>query len=190
MTSLRRRRHSSHLARPRALLADDDQLITRVFSRVLRAQQVMVDAVNDPAAVLEFLEGYPYSLLVLDLQMPPVDGYQLLGEIAKRGLSVPTVLVTGHDRLDVIARVDREGLHEVVDVLTKPVTQEQLSTAVTRAVAAIATFVPRFTVDLDDSSSGGSRDDSDGGSSDGGSSDGGSRDDSDGGSSDGGSAQG
>ncbi len=78
------------------------------------------------AAGSEFLAVYTPAqrgCLVLDLCLPEVDGLTLQQELARRGLYIPTVVLTGHGRVADVVQALRSG---VVDVLEKPPDWNQL----------------------------------------------------------------
>jgi CheY-like chemotaxis protein len=76
--------------RGRALIVDDDQSIRLVLRETLRADGWAVDEVDDGAAVEEQLERQRYDLLLLDLYMPGMNGYEVLRRIRlTRGAVLP-----------------------------------------------------------------------------------------------------
>jgi len=84
----------------KALIADDDQSIRFVLSDMLRRDGWAVDAVDDGAAVEEHLEQQRYDLLLLDLYMPGMNGFEVLRRIRHAASTVhpawktpPTVAV-------------------------------------------------------------------------------------------------
>jgi len=76
--------------RGRALIVDDDRSIRLILRETLRADGWTVDEVDDGAAVEEQLEQQRYDLLLLDLYMPGMNGYEVLRRIRlTRGAVLP-----------------------------------------------------------------------------------------------------
>jgi DNA-binding response OmpR family regulator len=68
----------------RILVVDDEKDITLVFKSGLERRGFEVDAFNDPAeALLNFRPGH-YDLLLLDIRMPALSGFELFREILKK----------------------------------------------------------------------------------------------------------
>ena len=73
-----------------ALIVDDDRSIRFVLGAALREQGSAVEEVDDGAAVEERLERQRYDLLLLDLFMPGMNGFEVLRRIRRRrGVGVP-----------------------------------------------------------------------------------------------------
>ena len=66
------------------MLVDDEQDITLTFTNGLKQNGFEVDAFNDPEhALTNFKPGY-YDLLLLDVRMPKIDGFELYRKLRKK----------------------------------------------------------------------------------------------------------
>jgi CheY-like chemotaxis protein len=72
----------------KVLIVDDDQSIRFVLREVLRADGWAVDEVEDGAAVEDQLERQRYDLLMLDLYMPGMNGFEVLRRIRQSHAAV------------------------------------------------------------------------------------------------------
>jgi diguanylate cyclase (GGDEF)-like protein/PAS domain S-box-containing protein len=90
-----------------------------------------VPALNG-ASALEIVDKYPFSLLLVDLQLPDTTGLELLAKMKARGVQLPSILATAHGSEQIAAEAFRLG---VQDYLTKPVDVDNLSNAITRALS-------------------------------------------------------
>ena len=60
---------------PRVLVADDDQAIRQLVCTIIHRERIVVDCVSDGAEAIEHLKKHEYSVILLDLMMPRVDGF-------------------------------------------------------------------------------------------------------------------
>lgn len=78
----------------RALVVDDSPIIRDLVSELLTAASFRVTAAADGAAALEALLRQEFDVVVSDLEMPEVDGLELLRRMRARGVGTPFVMVT------------------------------------------------------------------------------------------------
>lgn len=71
------------------------------------------------------------SLIVADIRMEPVDGFEFVKTIQTKGLKIPVIFVTGDQNPDMLAEASRLG---VTAVLMKPVQKDRLVQIVTREI--------------------------------------------------------
>ena len=86
------------MTRTRSLIAivDDEEPIRKALSRLLRSG----DGVETFPSGFEFLESLSTrrpDCIVLDLHMPLVNGFEVQARLAESGVTVPVVVITGHD---------------------------------------------------------------------------------------------
>jgi CheY-like chemotaxis protein len=110
----------------RVLVVDDDASIRELLTSVLGRRDLIVDEAADGAEALDLLRQNTYSVVLLDLLMPNVDGFGVLDEIGS-AISTPVVLViTGADRA-MVKELDPQRIHGVV---RKPFDAEDLANLV------------------------------------------------------------
>lgn len=110
---------------------DDSPAILNTINRYLQDQNVSVVMINDPVkALIQIMRAKP-DLILLDVGMPWVDGYELCRLIRKNSQfkQVPVVMVTGNTGLIDRAKAKVAG---ATDYLTKPFTQADLQKMVFR----------------------------------------------------------
>lgn len=102
---------------PRLLLAEDDSAIGRAIQEGLETAGYRVTLVKDGSHVLPALDQQSFSLLILDLMLPGLDGIEVCREIRRSRHILPILMVTARDTL--ADRVD--GLNSGADdYMTKP----------------------------------------------------------------------
>ena len=110
----------------RILVADDDPILREFASVYLATPSATIDTVCDGAAARTQLGQADYDLLLLDIEMPNLNGLSLLEEIRsdERLKHLPVIMLTGHDD---IASIDRAYQLGANSFATKPVNWRQLS---------------------------------------------------------------
>ena len=101
----------------RILLVDDDPSLLRVTEKQLSDAGCEVVAVGDSAAALARFEEGGVDLLLTDIQMPGMDGLELLGEIKRRDAAAPVVVITAHGTVERAVSAMKTG---AFDFLEKP----------------------------------------------------------------------
>ncbi|HLG69861.1 MAG TPA: response regulator [Chloroflexota bacterium] len=76
------------------LVVDDDSSIVSTVSAVLQEEGYAVTTANDGQAALRKLDQELPALVLLDMRMPVMDGWQFAQEIKRRGIEVPIVVMT------------------------------------------------------------------------------------------------
>jgi CheY-like chemotaxis protein len=116
----------------RLLLVEDNDVNRNMETRMLQKLGYEVDAVANGADALVVLEEFDYHAVLLDVQMPVMDGFAIAREIRARGRAdLPIIAITAH-----AFATDRElclaaGMN---DYLAKPVTLKVLAEMVSRWV--------------------------------------------------------
>src|SRR5688572_17479354 len=83
----------------RLLVVEDDASVRKLFVRMLR-ELGNVDAAEDGAEAVAFLEKHSYDAIVSDIAMPVMGGIEFLRKVREHDLDVPVILVTGAPGLD------------------------------------------------------------------------------------------
>ncbi len=116
--------------RLRVLLAEDDAVCQKVALRILSSMGHRVDIVSNGMDVLEALQRGSYDVLLLDVEMPGLDGLETAREIHQRFTPVPYMiaLTAGNSAAD-RRKVMLAGMQ---DFLAKPLRAEELADALTQ----------------------------------------------------------
>ncbi len=107
----------------RLLVVEDDARLADVLMRGLREDGYAVDSVRDGKSALYQLTINNYDAVILDVMIPPPDGFEVSRQMRASGLSTPVLMLTARDSLD-----DRvHGLDAGADdYLVKPFAFEEL----------------------------------------------------------------
>jgi DNA-binding response OmpR family regulator len=80
----------------RVLVVDDDEAMARMIRLTLVSEGYAVSIASDGIQGLERLEREAVALVVLDLQMPNMDGREMYAEMKRRGIEVPVIIVSAY----------------------------------------------------------------------------------------------
>jgi signal transduction histidine kinase/CheY-like chemotaxis protein len=130
--------------RARVLVAEDNVVNQRVAVRLLETLGCRVDVAASGVEAIKMLETGSYDLVLMDCQMPEMDGYEATREIRRResraGGRTTIVAMTAHALAGDRERCVEAGMD---DFVTKPVRRDTLADVIDRHVAADDTPEPR-----------------------------------------------
>src|SRR5262245_57637495 len=118
--------------KPRVFVIDDDPQVRNSLKFLIESANLEVEAL---ASATEFLERSVHdgpSCLVLDLKLPELGGLEAQERLARAGISIPIVFLSGQADVPSTAKAMREG---AVDFLLKPAGDSELLDAIDRALA-------------------------------------------------------
>lgn len=140
MVDLRPHKPGSHepdprLAGARVLIADDDLGIRKSLAELLAGEGCVVDTAADGQEALEKIAKDGFDVLISDVVMPRMDGYELFTAVRKLRPELPVLMMTAfhYDRDHVIKRSRLEGLDGVI--FKKPVDSDRLRERLVEALA-------------------------------------------------------
>ena len=81
----------------RILIVEDDERIADALAEALTDRHYIVDAAYDGQVGWEFVEAFPYDLIVLDLMLPRLDGISLCQQLRRLGYDLPILMLTAKD---------------------------------------------------------------------------------------------
>lgn len=118
----------------RILVVDDDLGVCHSLRDVLEREHCEVRTANGGLEALRVLERYPADVVLSDVVMPDMDGYDLYMELKERKPETPVVLMTAYyfDKDHVIKRSRLEGLDQVI--FKKPINPGRLKTILNDAL--------------------------------------------------------
>jgi EAL domain-containing protein (putative c-di-GMP-specific phosphodiesterase class I) len=109
--------------KPRVLVVDDDESVLRAHARVLTNAGYETASAHDGTAAVHALESTSFDLVLSDIDMPGLDGIQLLERVRAHDLDVPIVLITGNPSVETAIRAMEQG---ALRYLVKPVDSQAL----------------------------------------------------------------
>ena len=120
----------------KVLIVEDDPMVAMINEQFVSRHKdfVVAHKCNDGKSALEYLENNDVDLIILDVYMPYMDGFETLRQIRKKQISVDVIMVTAANEREQL----KEGLHlGVVDYLVKPFTFERFKVALDKFIAQV-----------------------------------------------------
>jgi CheY-like chemotaxis protein len=110
----------------RVLVVDDDAEVRRLLGHVLRSRNITVDEAADGREAIALLSEQRYSVVLLDLLLPNVNGFEVLEHFGDGNASAIVLVITGADRR-AIEQLDARRIHGIV---RKPFDAEEIANVV------------------------------------------------------------
>jgi two-component system response regulator FixJ len=126
------RRRSAMTSKRVVHIVDDDAAVRRALVRLLRSEGLEAVTYETAQAVLNAATSLSSGCILLDLQMPGMDGLELLARLGELAIDLPVIVVTGHGDVPTAVRAMKAG---AVDFIEKPIDETRLFAAVDTALA-------------------------------------------------------
>jgi two-component system cell cycle response regulator CtrA len=107
----------------RVLLVEDDTIVARGVSLALKAASMIVDISDTGEEALELARLYDYDIIVLDLMLPDMEGYEVVRRLRAARIETPVLILSGLTRPQAKVRGFGMGAD---DYITKPFDQQEL----------------------------------------------------------------
>ena len=118
------------------LIVEDDPMVAMINEQFVSRHKDfdVVEKCGDGESALKFLEENKVDLVIMDVYMPVMDGFETLRQIRKRQIEVDVIMVTAANETESL----KQGLHlGVVDYLVKPFTFERFKMALDKYLAQV-----------------------------------------------------
>ena len=112
-------------------VVDDDVSVREGVGRLLRSAGLSVKTFDRVQEVLANLGKEVPRCLVLDIQLPDIDGFELQEQLTQKNIQIPIIFLTGHGDIPMSVRAMRAG---ALDFVTKPFSDEYLLEAIRDAI--------------------------------------------------------
>ena len=110
----------------RALVVEDDPAIRRLVEKLLRRHAIDIDTAADGRTAIDKLRTNRYSVLVLDLMVPEMNGFDVIDHIKTEGYPIPVAVVSAVSQ-QALTKLD---LDVVKVVISKPFDVDEFTKAV------------------------------------------------------------
>ena len=105
------------------LIVEDDKELRELFGRVLMKQGYDIKETSNGKEALEALHQDFYDIVISDIMMPEMDGYELVSTLRKEGNHIPVLMITAKDAFDDMRQGFQSGTD---DYMVKPVNVNEM----------------------------------------------------------------
>jgi DNA-binding response OmpR family regulator len=110
----------------RALVVEDDPAIRRLVEKLLTRLKIEIDVAGDGRTAIDKLRKHQYSVLVLDLMVPELNGFEIIDFIKRENVNVPVAVVSAVSQ-QALTKLD---LDVVKLVISKPFDVDEFTKAI------------------------------------------------------------
>jgi len=115
----------------KVLVVEDDLFIGKVIKEYLEMKEAEVDYYSSPIKALEETSPNYYDILLLDINMPQMDGYTFYKEFTHWGQEIPVIFITAYSDIDHMEKAFNVG---AVDYIKKPFDLRELELRIKRVL--------------------------------------------------------
>jgi len=116
---------------PVVIVVDDDESFRRSTERLIRSEGFKVQSFGAATEFLKAERPDAPACVVLDVRMPGLSGLDVQKELARTGIDVPIIFITGHGDIPMSVQAMKAG---AVEFLTKPFREQDLFDAIEEAI--------------------------------------------------------
>jgi DNA-binding NtrC family response regulator len=120
----------------RIVIIDDEPITLKRLRRSLEKEGYRIAAFSSPQRALKHLEHSACDLVISDIQMPGLNGLDLMAKVRSRSPEIEFILITGYASFDGAVEATKEGAFHY---LAKPFTPAQLRQRVAQALSQLST---------------------------------------------------
>ena len=107
----------------RVLVVEDEKSMNRLISEAMEDEKYSVDSVFDGEEALEYTAAADYDVIILDVNLPKIDGFMVVERLRGRGCATPVLFLTARDSvMDKVTGLNAGGDY----YLTKPFSFDEL----------------------------------------------------------------
>jgi CheY-like chemotaxis protein/glycine cleavage system H lipoate-binding protein len=113
------------------LVVDDENVIINAVDKICSAEGLKVDTSADAKDAIGKVEKNSYRLIISDIMMPEIDGFQFLAALSKMNIKTPVIITTGFSTVENAVKSLYNG---AIDFIPKPFSAEELISSVMRGL--------------------------------------------------------
>ena len=119
------------MAAATVLVVDDERNILTSVSRALGLEGYDVEVAGSAEVALRKLGKQSFDAILLDVQLPGIDGLAMLDELGKLEIAAPVIMMSGHATIEVAMEATRRGADDFIE---KPIGHDRLVLALKRSL--------------------------------------------------------
>ena len=113
------------------LVVDDERNILTSVSRALGLEGYEVEVAGSAEVALDKLDKQTFDAILLDVQLPGIDGLAMLDELSKLEITTPVIMMSGHATVEIAMEATRRGADDFIE---KPIGSDRLALSVAHSL--------------------------------------------------------
>jgi DNA-binding NtrC family response regulator len=113
------------------LVVDDERNILTTVSRALSLEGYDVEVAGSAEIALDKLDKQAFDAILLDVQLPGLDGLAMLDELSRLDITTPVIMMSGHATIEVAMEATRRGAEDFIE---KPIGSDRLVLSLKRSL--------------------------------------------------------
>jgi len=98
----------------RILVVEDNKINQMVTQKIMDKQQVKCDMVSDGLEAIEILKDQKYDIILMDINMPVINGFETSRRIRNMGIQTPIIALTAFDKEEIIQEAEEVGIDDII----------------------------------------------------------------------------
>lgn len=113
------------------LIIDDEQVVIDSISKIIEMENYSYDFVLDAPSALAKIQILDFDLIICDIMLPGMDGFQFLAELESRRIDTPVIMTTGFSTIENAVKSLYNG---AIEFIPKPFTVDELTSVIHRGI--------------------------------------------------------
>ncbi len=113
------------------LIVDDEQVVIDAVVKICSLEKLSAETSLDVNDALKKLQANKYKIIVCDIMMPDVDGFQFLDTLSIKKIDTPVIMTTGYSTVENAVKALYKG---AIDFIPKPFTADEMLNAILRGL--------------------------------------------------------
>ncbi|MBI5731312.1 MAG: response regulator, partial [Ignavibacteriales bacterium] len=113
------------------LIIDDEEVVISSISKIATSEGYLVDSVLDAYSALQKISSSKYDLIICDIMLPGMDGFQFLAELESKRIETPVVMTTGYSTIENAVKSLYAG---AIEFIPKPFTVDEMISVISRGI--------------------------------------------------------
>jgi len=113
------------------LIVDDEEVVISSISKIVSSEGFLADSVMDATSGLQMISISNYDLIICDIMLPGLDGFQFLAELESRRIDTPVIMTTGYSTIENAVKSLYTG---AIEFIPKPFTVDEMISVIRRGI--------------------------------------------------------
>jgi len=113
------------------LIVDDEEVVLSSITKVAHMERYTVESVMNASSALNKISSAEYDLIVCDIMLPGMNGFQFLSAVESKGIDTPVIMTTGYSTIENAVKSLYSG---AIDFIPKPFTIDEMTSVLHRGM--------------------------------------------------------